>query len=222
VHGHVIAGVAHSRVISVSGDVVVYRVRHQQEEVRVDTVWVCDRRDRRGVRIGNDEWVPVENLEGSVANRTLEHMHIAGSWVLATQTGDEDEQACFKYEVSSCNGPSNTLVLANAALGLAGSLASIRDYVWEQNSENKYVTTPKRTWSHTLLSPAGAVAWLEEFGSESAKTTSLYGCLAHSVHGKIGCSTRTHAEGEIEPDSVRLSQTTLTWMAGGSAQTAVL
>ncbi len=222
VHGHVVAGVAHSRVVSVSRDVVVYRVRHEQEEVRLDTLWVCDRKNNRAVRIGNDEWVSVENIGGQVANRTLEHLQIAGTWVLATQTGDEDQQACFKYEVSSCDGPSSTLVVANAALGLAGSLASIRDYVVELNGERKYVTTAKRTWSRTLLSLQGAVAWLEESGSGSVKTTSLFGCLAHAVHGKIGCSARTHAEGDIEPDSVRLSHTTLTWMVGGSAQAAVL
>jgi hypothetical protein len=206
----------------VSGDVVVYRVRREQEQRRVDTLWVCDRKDNRAVRIGNDEWVPIENLgEGHVANKTLEHLQIAGTWVLATQTGDEDEGGCFKYEVSNCNGPINTLVLANAAQGLAGSLASIRDYVAELSGEG-YVKTPTRTWTRTLLSPQGAVAWLEESGSESVKTTSLYGCLAQAVHGKIGCAMRTHAEGDIEPDSVGLSQTTLTWMVGGSAQAAVL
>jgi hypothetical protein len=222
VRGHVIAGVAHSRVISVSGEVVVYRVRHEQEEVRVDTVWVCDRRDDRAVRIGDDEWVPIENLgEGQVANKTLEHLQIAGPWILATQTGDEDEGGCFKYEVSNCDGPSNTLVLANAAVGLAGSLASIRDYV-DELSAGGYVESPTRTWTRTLLSPQGAVAWLEESGSGSVKTTSLYGCLAQAIHGKIGCAMRTHVEGDIEPDSVRLSHTTLTWMVGGSAQSAVL
>ena len=222
VRGHVIAGVAHSRVISVSGDVVVYRVRHEQEGVRLDTVWVCERRDNRAVRIGNDEWVPIENLgEGHVANKTLEHLQIAGPWVLATQTGDQDEGGCFKYEVSNCDGPRNTLILANAALGLAGSLASIRDYV-DELSEGGYVKTPTKTWTRTLLSPQGAVAWLEESGSGPVKTTSLYGCLAQAIQGKIGCSVRTHAEGEIEPDSVQLSRTTLTWMVGGSAQSAVL
>ncbi len=222
VRGHVIAGVAHSRVVAVSGDVVVYRVRREQEQLRLDTLWVCDRKDSRAVRIGNDEWVPIENLgEGHVANKTLEHLQIAGPWVLATQTGDEDEGGCFKYAVSNCNGPSNTLILANAAVGLAGSLASIRDYV-EELSEGGYVKTPTKAWTRTLLSPQGAVAWLEESESESVKTTSLYGCLAQTVHGKIDCAMRTHAEGDIEPDSVGLSQTTLTWMVGGSAQSAVL
>jgi hypothetical protein len=78
------------------------------------------------------------------------------------------------------------------------------------------------TWTRTLLSPQGAVAWLEDSGSGSVKTTSLYGCLGHAVHGKIGCAVRTHAEGDIEPGSVALSQTTLTWMVGGRAQAAVL
>jgi hypothetical protein len=222
VRGHVIAGVAHSRVVAVSGDVVVYRVRQEREEIRLDTVWVCDRMDNRAVRIGNDEWVPIENLgEGHLANKTLEHLQIAGSWVLATQTGDQDEGGCFKYQISNCNGPSNTLVLANAALGLAGSLASIRDYV-DELSAGGYVKTPTKAWTRTLLSPRGAVAWLEESRSGSMKSTSLYGCLARATRGKVGCAIRAHAEGDIEPDSVRLSQTTLTWMVGGSTQAAVL
>ena len=222
VRGQVIAGVAHSRVVAVRGEVVVYRVRHEQEQLRLDTFWVCDRKDHRAVRIGHDEWVPIENLgEGHVANKTLEHLQIAGPWVLATQTEGEDEAGCFKYAVSNCNGPSNTLVLANAALGLAGRLASIRDYV-EELTKGGYVKTPTKAWTRTLLSPPGAVAWLEESGSGSVKVTSLYGCLPQAVHGKIGCAMRTHAVGAIEPDSVGLSQTTLTWMAGGSAQVAVL
>jgi hypothetical protein len=222
VRGHVITGVAHSRVISVSGAVVVYRVRREQEQRRVDTLWVCDRKNNRAARIGNDEWVPIENLgEGHVATKTVEHLQIAGPWVLATQTRDQDKGACFKYEVSNCNGPSNTLVLANAAQGLAGSLASIRDYV-EELGKGGYVKTPTRAWTRTLLSAQGAVAWLEESGSGPVKSTSLYGCLARALHGKIACAIRTHAEGDIAPNSVGLSQTTLTWMVGGNAQAAVL
>jgi hypothetical protein len=188
----------------------------------LDTVWVCDRKDDRTVRIGNDEWVPIESLgEGHVANKMLEHLQIAGPWVLATQTEDEDEGGCLKYEVSSCNGPSNTLVLANAAQGLVGSVASIRNYV-EELSRGGYLKTPRKAWTRTLLSPLGAVAWLEESGSGSVKSSSLYGCPAQAVHGKIGCAMRARAEGSIEPDSVGLSQTTLTWMVGGSAHAAII
>ncbi len=222
VRGQVVAGVAHSRVVAVRADVVVYRVRTEQEQLRLDTFWVCDRRDHRAVRIGHDEWVPIENLgEGHVENKTLEHLQIAGAWVLATQTADEDQAGCFKYALSNCNGPSNTLVLANAALGLAGGLASIRDYV-EELSNGGYVKTPTKAWTRTLLSPQGAVAWLEEPGSGAGNVTSLYGCLAYAARGKIGCSARTHAEGDIEPASVGLSQRTLTWTTGGRAQAAVL
>lgn len=222
VRGHVLAGVAHSRVISVKGEVVVYRVRREPEQLRLDTIWVCDRKHHRAVRIGLNEWVPIEDLgEGHIPNKTLEHLQIAGPWVLATQTEDEDEGGCYKYEMSNCNGPRNTLVVANAALGLAGSLASIRDYV-EEPSRLGYVKSPTTEWTRTLLSHQGAVAWLEESGSGSAKVISLYGCLAKPVHGKLGCAKRTHAQGAIEPDSVRLSQTALTWRVGGNTQAAVL
>jgi len=222
VRDHVIAGVAHSRVVAVKGDVVVYRVRRESEQLRADTVWVCNRKRDRSVRIGVDEWVPIENLgEGHIPTKTLEHVQIAGPWVLATQTEDEDEGGCFKYEMSSCNGPSNTLVIANATQGLAGSVASIRDYV-EELGRLGYVKTPTKAWTRTLLSPQGAVAWLEDSESVSVKTTSLYGCLAHATHGRIGCAIRTHAEGDIEPDSVRLSGRTLTWIVGGSPDSAVL
>jgi hypothetical protein len=222
VRGHVIAGIAHSRVISVKGEVVVYLVRRESEQLRLDTSWVCDRKHHRAVRIGLDEWLPIENLgEGHVPNKTLEHVQIAGSWVLATQTEDEDQEGCFKYEMSNCNGPSNTLVLANAAQGLVGSLTSIRDYV-EEPSRLGYVKGSTKAWTRTLLSPQGVVAWLEESGSGSAKVVSLYGCLAKAVHGRIGCAKRTYAKGTIEPDSVGLSQRTLTWMVGGSVHAAIL
>jgi len=222
VRGHVVAGVAHSRIIAVKGEVVVYRVRRESERQRLDTIWVCDRGHGRAVRIGLDEWVPIEDLgEGHIPNKTLEHVQVAGPWVLATQTEDEDDAGCFKYEVSACNGPSNTLVIANATQGLTASVASIDDYV-EEPSSMGYVKSPTKAWTRTLLSPAGAVAWLEEAGSGSARTTSLYGCLAQAVHRKLGCSTSTYAEGAIEPDSIRLSGSTLTWMLGGHPQTAIL
>jgi hypothetical protein len=222
VRGRVLAGVADSRVIAVKGEVVVYRVRREPEHLRLDTVWVCDRKHHRAVRIGLNEWVPIENLgEGHIPNQTLEHVQIAGPWVLATQTKDEDKGACYKYEMSNCSGPSNTLVVANAALGLAGSLASIRDYV-EKPSRLGYVKSPTTEWTRTLLSPLGAVAWLEESGSGSAKVTSLYACLAKPVHGELGCTVRAQGEGAIEPDSVKLARATLTWTVGGTARRAVL
>lgn len=222
VRGRVIAGVAHSRIISVKDAVVVYRVRRESERQRLDTVWVCDRRRGRAVRIGLDESVPIENLgEGHIPNKTLEHVQVAGPWVLATQTEGEDQAGCFKYEVSACNGPSNTLVIANAAQGLAASLGSIRDYV-EEPSRLGYVKSPTKAWIRTLVSPAGAVAWLEEAGSGSARRISLYGCLVRTVHRKLGCATRAYAEGAIEPDSVGLSGSTLTWMLGGRPQTGIL
>jgi len=218
--GHVIAGVAHSRIVSVEGEVVVYRVRRESEQLRLDTFWVCDRKHDRSVRVGLDEWLPIENLgEGHVPNKTLEHIQLAGPWVLATQSRDEDEEGCFKYEMSNCNGPTNTLVIADAAQGLLGSPASIRDYV-EEPSRLGYLKSPTKAWTRTLLSPQGAVAWLEQSGS--AQTTSLYGCLAKAVPGKVSCVARTLVEGAIEPDSVSLSGTTLSWIDGGRAQTAVL
>ena len=221
VRGHALAGVANSRVLSARGDVVVYRVRREHEQVRLDTIRACDRSNDRVVRLGEDESVPIENIGGLTPNRTLEHLQIDGPWVLATQTGNEDATGCFKYELSSCDGPSNTLIIANAALGLVGSLASIRDYVAEPGGHG-YVETLERAWTRTLLSTAGAVAWLEESGPASAPSISLYGCLARAVAGRIVCAPLTHAEGEIERSSVALSQTSLSWMAGGSAHTAIL
>lgn len=222
VRGDRVAGVAHSRIISAKGVVVVYRVRRESEQQRVDTIWVCDRGHGRAVRIGSDEWVPNEDLgEGHIPNKTLEYLQVAGPWVLAMQTEDEDGAGCSKYEVSACNGPSNTLVIANAAEGLATRPASIRDYV-EEPSASGYVKSPTKAWVRTLLSPAGAVAWLEEAGSGSARRTSLYGCLARAVDRKFACATRTYAEGAIEPGSVALSGSTLTWMLGGQPQEALL
>lgn len=222
IHAHVVAGVPRSHVVSVKGEVVVYRVHRESEQSRTDTLWVCERQAPRAVRIGVDESLSNEDIgEGHIPNKTLEHVQIAGPWVLATQTQEEDEGGCFKYEMSVCNGPRNTLVIANAAVGLVGSGASIRDYL-EEPTKAGYVKTPSKAWIRTLLSPSGAVAWLEESGSGPVKAISLYGCLASASHGRIVCPTRTHAEGAIEPGSVGLSGTTLTWMAGASAETAAL
>ncbi len=221
VRGHAVSGVAHSRVIAASGEVVVYRVRREQEQLLLDTVRVCDRRDNRVVRLGEDEWVPIENIGGWTPNRTLEDVRIAGSWVLATQTGDQDEAGCYKYEVSSCDGPSNELVAADAAQGVVGNLAGIRDYLAVLGGAG-YVDTLRRAWTRTLLSPQGAVAWLEESGPAAPQSSSLYGCVARAVSGRLVCAPRTRVEGDIEPGSVRLSNTTLSWTAGGSAQSALL
>lgn len=218
VSGRGIAGISHSRAISTKGEVVVYSVRRESEQRRVDTIWGCQRKHSRRVRLGIDESLPIENLgEGHVPSKALEHVQIAGPWILATQTEEEDEEGCFKYELSPCNGPRNTLVIADPAQGLTANLASIRDYV-DEPSALGYVKTPPKAWIRTLLSPEGAVAWLEEAGAAKV----LRGCLAKAMHGDIGCATPMQAEGPIEPGSVALSGTTLTWMAGGSAHRTVL
>src|ERR1035437_2563107 len=57
-------------------------------------------------------------------------------------------------------------------LGTGWEPGGIRDYV-DELSAGGYVKTPTKAWTRTLLSPRGAVAWLEESRSGSMKSTSL-------------------------------------------------
>jgi len=121
VRGHAIPGVAHSRVVSISGEVVVYRTRGP----RADGFWACSRRGNRFVLVGRDDtYQSAEEEYGPTT--TLSQFHVAGNWLVVThETGADEFAGCTKYAISACPGPVDSLVVVNVARGLRGQLATI-------------------------------------------------------------------------------------------------
>jgi hypothetical protein len=60
------------------------------------------------------------------------------------------------------------------------------------------------------------VAWLEDAPAE------LHGCAAMVVKGKLSCPELTLSTGHIEPSSIHLSGTTLTWTAADGIHSAAV
>jgi hypothetical protein len=118
-------------------------------------------------------------------------IRIAGDWVTAIHEEDNSPE-CGKYGEAGCEGRSTTLVIVNVALTLGAE-------------ENIYFaeSAPAR-W---LLSPAGGVAWL------SVTEDELHGCAAEVVEGRLFCRERSLWSGDIDPNSIHLSGSTLTWTA---------
>ena len=221
VRAQAIPGVAHSRVVSTSGEVVVYRTRGPS----ADGFWACSRRSNRFVLVGRDDtYQSAEEEYGPTT--TLSHFHVAGNWLIAThETGDAEFAACSKYAISPCRGAVDTLVVVNVSRGLRGQLASI---ITDQTSASGKIS--QAMWRRTLLSPDGAVAWLQTRGPETdasspppdESTSSLYGCLVTIMKGTVGCTGRLLAQGDIVAASLRLAATALSWTVGGRSQSALL
>lgn len=221
VRGHAIPGVAHSRVVSVSGEVVVYRTRGPH----ADTFWACSRRGNRSVLVGRDDTYQTAEEEYGPTT-TLSGLQVAGHWLIVThETGDAEFAGCTKYALSFCPGPVDTLVVVDVARGLRGQLASI---VTDQTNPNGTVSVVM--WSRTLLSAEGAVAWLQRGAPETTAsssspdgpTSSLYGCVVRITKGTVGCTGRLLAQGDIVAASLRLAAMTLSWTAAGQPQSALL
>jgi hypothetical protein len=217
--GHVVPGVAHSRVLSVNSDVVVYRTHGASS----DGLWACSRHGaHRFLLIGRDDSAQAEAEYGPTT--TLGQLNIAGNWVTVVhETGGADFAGCTKYEMSACTGPLDALLVVNVARGLRGRLASI---VTVRTAFTGPVVS-QVGWTRTLLSPSGAVAWLQN--AEAGVTTplseapaSLYGCSVGVAGGALGCTPRLLAQGEIPSASLALVASTLTWTAGGTPGSAVL
>jgi hypothetical protein len=221
VRGHAIRGVAHSRVVSVSDQVVVYRTRGPTS----DGFWACGRKGNRFVLVGRDDtYQSAEEEYGPTT--TLSQFHVAGNWLIVThETGADEFAGCTKYAISSCSGPVDTLVVVNVARGLRGQLAKI---ITDQTNASGKVS--QVTWTRTLLSPEGAAAWLQTGGPETGPSSpppgeprsSLYGCLLTITNGTVGCTGRLFAQGDIAVASLRLAATTLSWTAGAQPQSALL
>jgi hypothetical protein len=219
--GHAIAGVRHSRIVQTSGTTIVYRTRGAD----ADTWWAC-RRGRAGrVPIGQDDSFQAGGSEYG-ASTVLSRLHIAGPWVIAVnETGDDSALTCSKYQPQGpCPSPSDALLVANVARRLHGRLAQIATNATDASGN---VTT--LSWARTLVSAAGAVAWLQS-GTQYAKgstqgttaPSSLDGCVVSAQGGGLGCAPRTLDTGDVNAASLQLTGTTLSWQTGGQAKTATL
>jgi len=219
VKGGAIAGVARSRVLGADAVAVAYRVRGR----KTDADWACRRGSARPVLIGRDDSRQQGGSEYGPAE-TLSAPHLAGGWVAAIQTtGIAAYTGCSKYMVSPCASPVDTLLAIDVASGARGSPARVLTYTTDAAG-----ATTVNLLSRIVLSSAGAVAWLERSAilTESgpgAPVFTLYGCLARDGgDGTIACAPRQLAQGAVDPASLALAGTTLSFSVGGQPQTASL
>jgi hypothetical protein len=202
VHGHSVPGVRTSKVVELTGSMVVYRTRISHEGSEVQDVWACGRRSDRFVLVAIEESQPGYS-EGSVSG-----IRVAGSWLVATQETEQTTQVeCEKYESQGqqpdCPSPVESLLFVDVASGLEGSLSG--------------KSLPGLA-SDTLLSSAGALAWW--LGPEA--TSSIFGCAAVARKHALACKPRLVAQGSIPEASVKLMGTTLSWTDAGQPQSGVL
>lgn len=211
VQGHTVRGVRTSKILKLTGAVVVYRTGPTETEYapEVADVWACGRKSNRFVLVGREELDQEYGTEG-----VLSAIQIAGSWLLARrETGAVALAECYKYTLENapnCPSTSESLVLANVARGAQGAISDV-------NSRPGASPAPV---SSSLLSAAGAVAWLQAF--EKQPTASLYGCAAAVRRHAVECAPRQIAQGAIPAASLRLVGTTLSWSAAGQPQSSVL
>jgi hypothetical protein len=220
-HGRTIAGVRHSRITQSSGTTIVYRTRGSDS----DAYWAC-RRGRPGrVLIGYDDSFQQGGSEYG-ATTLLSDFHIAGPWVIAVnETGEDQAQVCTKYQPGGpCPGPTDALLVANVARRLDGILAQIAASTTDASGN-----VTNLSWARTLVSAAGAVAWLQS-GTQYAKgatqgtpmPSSLEGCVVSAHGGGLGCTPKTLDTGALGAAALQLNGTTLNWQNAGQAKTASL
>jgi hypothetical protein len=203
VHGHSVPGVRTSKVVTLTGNAIVYRTRFSHEGKEVQDVWACGRRSDRFVLVAAEESQP-GYYEGTISG-----IRVAGSWVVATQETELIAGVeCEKYESPGeqpldCPSAVESLLFVDVASGLEGSLSG--------------KSLPGMAYD-TLLSSAGALAWW--VGPEA--TSSLYGCAAFARKHALACKPRLVAQGSIPEASVSLMGTTLSWTDAGQTQSGVL
>ena len=220
VRGHVVPGVRHSRVTQTRGSLVVYRTRSAHS----DTFWACRRGRTRRVLVGHDDSFQTRGDEYG-ATTTLSGFQLAGDWLLVVgETGADQTLQCSKYAQFPCPSPVDTLIAVNVAVGRHGQLASLMT-----GSTDASHNSTQTEWKRTLLSTAGGVAWLQTSTTYTAGSSqgtagpsSLYGCVAQRRGGGIGCAPRLVSQGNIDPSSLGLTGTTLSWTVGGQMQSTSL
>lgn len=209
VHGHSVRGVRTSRIIKLTGRIVVYRTKPPSKEgPESQDVWACGRKTDRFVLIGREELNEEYGTEG-----VLSGIQVAGNWLIVKQeTGLVSVAECGKYEPNSasCPSASESLLVLDAASGLQGRISDVN-----LSAGGKIVLL-----SAALLSPDGAVAWLQT--PEKEASSSLYGCVAAATKRTLVCKPRLLAQGAIPAASLHLAGTTLSWSAAGQRQSSVL
>lgn len=218
VAGHAVAGVPHSRVLATSGSLVVYRVRGP----RAERWWACRLRER--VLIGYDDSFQSRDSEYGPST-TLGRLHFGiGGWLfLVAETGQDSYETSTKYVQYPCTGPTETLLAVFVGAPPARPVALTR---FETDTTDAAGDGTDLRLARILSAAGGAVAWLERSQAFTASSSSppvyaLYGCVAAAT-GTPTCAPHEYAHGDIEPASVMLDTTTLSWRQDGRLGAAVL
>jgi hypothetical protein len=222
VKGNTIAGIARSKVIASRGVTVVYRLRGHG----ADTWWACRAGARSRALIGRDDSFQQRNNEYG-ATTTLSHLEIARGWVIAVrETGADQFAGCTKYQQGPCQGLSDTLLAVDAGGGPGpGALTQFTAANTDASGAGSSLI-----WKRIVLSRAGAVAWLllRQWSTPSspAPLLMLYGCVMAKGATGPACTPQQLATAAgasaIDPASLHLAGTTLSWTAGGQSQSATL
>lgn len=207
VHDHSVRGVRTSKIVELTGKVVIYRTSPKSEEYgpKYGDVWACGRKSNRFVLIAVEEFDQEYGTEGALSG-----FHVAGNWLIATrETGQTGVAECEKYGGSAgqdCPSASESLLVVNVASGLEGSVSA--------------VNLPAGS---ALLSSDGIMAWWSHTqAQEKESTSSLYGCVMAATKRKLVCKPQLVAQGSIPAASVRLAGTMLSWTDAGQPQSSVL
>ena len=152
VHRGAFSGVRHSRVISVSGQVVIYRTRGPA----ADSIWACRHRRHGSVLVGRDDSHQSAESEYGPTS-TIGGFQVAGDWLLAVQeTGADEVIACTKYAAEPCSGPTESVVVVNVAARARGRAAGILTHARDASG-----TPSALEFDRALISPTGVLAWLQ-------------------------------------------------------------
>jgi hypothetical protein len=220
VEGTAIAAVAHSHVLAARGQTVVYRVRGTADDVW----WACRRGSAPRAQIGSTDSYQQGGSEYGPTH-TLGRLTIAGAWVLAVSTtGLTGYASCTKYAGYPCPGPNKTLVVVDVHGSHPGPTRITR-FSTGTTSDQGY--GPYTNLSRVLLSSAGGLAWLvtTDAGtpSEPPPSLTLSGCaLTDAASGPVCTPAQIDSSPAIDPTSLQLHGTTLTWLDGAVTNSTTL
>jgi hypothetical protein len=145
--------------------------------------------------------------------------------VLAVKTtGLADYESCTKYAGYPCPGPTKTLVVVDVGGSWPGPSSVTQFSTGTATGQLSGLST---NLARVLLSSAGGLAWLTKSGagtpSEPAPVLKLYGCvLADAASGPTCAAAQLDMSAVIDPASLRLQGTTLTWNVGDQTQSETL
>jgi hypothetical protein len=220
VEGTSVAGIAHSHVLATRGQTLVYRVRGNADDVW----WVCRRGSARRAQIGSTDSYQQGGSEYGPTH-TLGRLTIAGGWVLAVSTtGLTGYASCTKYAGYPCPGPNKTILVVDIHGSHPGPTRITRFSTGTISAQGYGAQTDL---SRVLLSSAGGLAWLvtSDAGtpSEPPPSLTLSGCALTDAAGGPGCTpAQIDSSPAIDPTSVQLRGTTLTWLDGTQTNSTTL